>query len=277
MGPYTLMLHAVLHRPLFRRDARWLEAFIPWVLGPLFGQTPGSFGVHHLGMHHPENNTGEDLSGTTTYRRDSFTGFLHYWATFFFRGLPDLLGYLGRRRRTAMQRQLIVGELAWLSAVVGLSLVSWKATLIVLVLPLVAIRFLMMAGNWAQHAFVDVAEPDNSWRNSTCLVNARYNHNCHNDGYHIVHHLEPGLHWTEMPGWFQERLETFGANDAIVFSGLTNNQVVFWCLMRQQWGRLADAMVDLPGAPVRTREEKIAFLQDRVRRQVAPGLALAAK
>ncbi len=275
LGPYTLMLHAVVHRPLFRREAAWLEGFIPWVLGPLFGQTPGSFHAHHVGMHHRENNGEDDLSGTTAYRRDSFAGFLAYWARFFFRGLPDLLRYLGDRRRGAMRHRLIAGEGSWLLAVAVLSVVNWRATAIVLVTPLVAMRFLMMAGNWAQHAFVDVTQPGNVYRNSTCLVNARYNRHCHNDGYHIVHHLAPGMHWTEMPRWFQDHVATFGLEDAVVFDGLASNQEVFWCLMGQRWGRLADALVDLPGAPVRTRDEKIAWLQARVRTRAGAGTAEA--
>lgn len=274
LGPYTLMLHAVVHRPLFRREAAWMETFIPWVLGPIFGQTPGSFHVHHVGMHHRENNTHDDLSGTTGYRRDSLLDFLDYWATFFFQGHRRLLRYLGARRRPALARRFIAGEMSWLVAVVALGVVDWRATTIVLVTPLVAMRVLMMAGNWAQHAFVDVSQPDNVYRNSTCLVNAYYNRHCHNDGYHIVHHLAPGMHWSEMPRWFEAHLATFGAEDAVVFDGLASNQAVFWCLMRQQWGRLADAMVDLPGAPVRTRDEKIAFLQARVRTRAAAPTAV---
>ncbi|MCA9490558.1 MAG: hypothetical protein KC621_11570, partial [Myxococcales bacterium] len=52
--------------------------------------------------------------------------------------------------------------------------------------------------------------------------------------------------------------------DAIVFDGIQNNQRVWWLLMTGQYGELADKMVDFKG---RSREERIAFLQDRVRRQ----------
>ena len=39
-GRYMLMLHAVCHRALFKREHDWLNLWIPWVIGPLFGSTP---------------------------------------------------------------------------------------------------------------------------------------------------------------------------------------------------------------------------------------------
>ncbi len=267
-GRYSLMLHAVSHRPLFRRSARTWEAYIPWVLGPFFGHTPGSFYVHHMGMHHPENNMLADQSSTLMYQRDSWLHFLHYWGRFFVVGAPHLLRYLRLRNRHKLARRFVRGEIAW--AVGVLALLLWKpvAALALFGVPFCLMRFFMMTGNWSQHAFVDVDDPDNCYRNSTVLADAPYNHNCYNDGYHIVHHIRPAMHWTEMPDWFVAHREEFGRQDAVVFQGVTNNQVIFWWLMTQQWGRLADHVVDLPGAPSRTRAQKVAWLQDRTRRRV---------
>lgn len=265
-GPFTLMLHAVCHRKLFKGQHGLLNAWIPWALGPFVGHTPDSFYNHHVGMHHPENNAFSDLSTTIGYQRDRPGHFLRYWARFFVFGTAELLTYHWTRRRKKLFWSMVKGELAWYLGVALLLLWKPAAALVVFVIPFLLIRVLMMSGNFAQHSFIDVDDPTNSWRNSTCLLNARYNHKCWNDGYHIVHHLKPTLHWTEMAAWFRDNLEEFGRNDAVVFDGLGNNQTVWWCLMTQQWGRLADHLVDLPGAPVRSREEKIAFLQDRVRR-----------
>ena len=80
---FTLMLHAVCHRPLFRREHAAWERWIPWLIGPFLGHTPSSFYVHHIGMHHPENNLEADLSCTLAYQRDELAHFLHYWARFF--------------------------------------------------------------------------------------------------------------------------------------------------------------------------------------------------
>src|SRR6185437_8572023 len=83
-GPYTLMLHCTSHRALFKNEYKGLNNIIIWVLGPFFGQSPGTYYSHHLGMHHSENNLEDDLSSTMMYRRDSIIDFLKYFGSFFF-------------------------------------------------------------------------------------------------------------------------------------------------------------------------------------------------
>jgi fatty acid desaturase len=273
-GRYMLMVHAICHRPPFTRRHAWIERWIFWGLGPLFGCTPTSFFAHHMGMHHPENNLEADLSCTLPYQRDRFGDFLHYWARFFFVGLFHLVRYFVLRGRTKLARRLLVGELSWVAALVAFALVDLPAALVLLVAPFLLLRWLMMCGNFAQHAFVDVDDPANAYKNSTCLTNTRYNHKCYNDGYHIVHHLKPALHWSEMAEHYERNRDEYARNDAVVFDGIRDNQQVWWLLMTGQYGKLADHLVDFRG---RTREERIAFLKDRVQRrrgEVRPLLAL---
>ena len=221
-----------------------------------------------MGMHHPENNCDDDESATIAYQRDSFLHFLHYWARFFFMGLPHVVRYLSNRNRHKMRRQIIVADVSFTLLAVAALALNPAGAVWVFIAPFLLIRWFMMCGNWSQHAFVDVSDPQNAYRNSTCLVNAMYNRRCFNDGYHIVHHFAPSLHWTEMPRWFEDRIEEFGANDAIVFDGLGNNQTVWWCLMTGNYGKLADHLVDLPGQPVRTREQKMEWLRGRTQGRI---------
>jgi hypothetical protein len=246
---YGLMLHATGHRPLFKREYQWMWQYLPWVLGPWLGHTPTSFSAHHMWMHHAENNMLGDHSTTLPYKRDSFLQFVHYWARFFFMGLIHTPRYLALRGRGKIAWRLMLGELAWIGMVAVAFYVNWAAALLTLVVPWFMMRWLMMAGNFAQHAFVD--------------VNAGYNEKAYNDGYHIVHHERPALHWSEMPGWFEDHLDKMIARDAVVFDGLTDNQAVWFLLMTKNYDKLARHLVDFKG---RTHEEKIAFLKSRVQR-----------
>ncbi len=56
LGPFILMLHNTSHRRFFKRSWAWMNYFIPWVIGPFFGESPETYFAHHVGMHHPENN-----------------------------------------------------------------------------------------------------------------------------------------------------------------------------------------------------------------------------
>jgi fatty acid desaturase len=217
-------------------------------------------------MHHAEGNLLTDLSTTMPYRRDSFAHWLHYMVRFAIGSFTNFPRYFIQRGRTKMMRRWVAGEAAWAVLVLGAWWLNPLAATIVFIMPLVTIRTLFMCGNWGQHAFVDVNDANNPYRNSTCLLNHRYNRRCFNDGYHIVHHLRPAMHWAEMPKFFEAHWERFAAEDAIVFDGLGNNQTVWWCLMLGRYDKLAEHLVQWPGKE-RTMAERIAFLQSRTRGQ----------
>jgi hypothetical protein len=140
-------------------------------------------------------------------------------------------------------------------------LVSARATIVVFMGPFVVVRFAMMAGNWAQHAFIDQASPENNYRNSITCINAVYNRRCFNDGYHISHHLKATRHWTEHPKEFTDNLSKYVAERALVFEGIDFFGVWF-CLMLKRYDWLAKRVVQLGDEPVST-EEAIATMRTR--------------
>lgn len=266
---YILMLHNTSHRPLFRREVGrfrtdWLNHYIPWVLGPLAGETPETYYAHHIGMHHAEENLAPDLSSTMGYQRDSLLGFARYWARFFFAGLFELSAYHRQQNNLQMRNRLLRGELSWYVATTGLMFVNWRATLVVLVFPFLFARLTMMMGNWAQHAFIDPKDPANPYKSSITCINTRYNRRCFNDGYHIGHHELAARHWTDMPADFEAKRARYIEHDAIVFSGI--DYFVIWLfLMLKRYDWLANHFVELRDQP-RTHQEIIALLKSRTAR-----------
>jgi fatty acid desaturase len=260
---FILMLHCTSHRRLFKKKHEWLNHVIPWVIGPFFGETPDTYFAHHLGMHHPENNLPDDLSSTMKYQRDRFPHWLRYFLRFLFLGLPELSGYHLKNKNHKLFRRVVVGEVGFWATISLLLWIDARATLVVLGAPVLFVRMLMMMGNWGQHAFVDASDPANAYKNSITCINTRYNRRCFNDGYHIHHHVRPTCHWTEMPAEFEAHRATYGAEDAIVFDGIDFFQV-WLLLMLRQHRRLARRIVQLPGAPERTLEERVEFLRSRL-------------
>ena len=260
---YILMLHCTSHRTLFTKKWRRLNVVIPWFLAPFFGETPETYFTHHLGMHHPENNLHDDLSSTMVYKRDRLDHWLRYFGRFFLLGVIDVPSYFFKRKQTKMALRFIVGEGTWYVAVVLLCLVNWQATLIVFIIPVIVVRFLMMAGNWGQHAFVDGDDAANPYRNSLTCINSRYNRRCFNDGYHIHHHVKARAHWTDLATEFETNKGEYGRQDAIVFEKI-DFFIVWLFLMLKRYDWLARCFVQLPGAPERSREDVITFLKSRL-------------
>jgi hypothetical protein len=245
---FILMLHNTSHRPLYKRRYRWLNKWIPWVLGPFYGETPETYYAHHVGMHHVENNLANDLSSTMGYRRDSKRAFLHYYGSFMVSGLLSLASYLKAKNRLKLRRKVILGEGLFLLFAGLLLVLNWRATVVVFLAPVAVVRFLMMAGNWGQHAFVCREQPANNYRNSITVIRCAYNERCFNDGYHIGHHVNAGRHWTEMPGDFEANAAEYGRQGALVFEGIDFFGV--WArLMLGQYGSLAKHYVAVGTTP----------------------------
>ena len=258
--PVILMLHCTMHRKFIVRP-KILDWLHPFAMSFFFGM-PMGYREHHIGMHHVEDNLGHDLSSTLSYRRDSFLHFLRYFGKFFLFIPVELPRYLARNKRKGMARRAVVGELAqW--ALIGsmIAFVDVRFGVIAFLTPVVLCRFMMMAGNWGQHAFINTVFPNNGLTNSITCVNSTYNKRCFNDGYHIGHHLRAKRHWSELPGDFIANQALYAEKGAIVFKQL-DFFMVSLLLWLGAWNTLAKHVVRLDGP--RTDAEIVAMLKSRV-------------
>ncbi len=245
-GPFGLMMHCTTHRMWFKKKYSLLNSYLPWVVGPFFGQTPETYASHHLGMHHLENNLEDDESTTMPYQRDSLKGFFMYFLDFLILGVIKTVRYFDIRKRNKLRDKVIRGELLFYLFCGLMLLVSVKATVWVFIMPFFISRLVMMMGNFAQHSFVDYDDPGNCYKNSITCINTPYNHKCWNDGYHINHHLKPAMHYTDYPVHFQENLQEFSSNQALVFEKLDFLKVWFY-LMKKDYNTLAAHIVNING------------------------------
>lgn len=259
--PVILMLHNTMHRPFIRRP-RWLGQAHPFLMSFFFGM-PTGYRDHHLGMHHVEDNMPEDLSSTMRYQRDSFLHFLHYFLRFFFLAIIELPIYLWKKRRYMMARRAVLGEAVHVTVIATMMWLDLRFGLIAFLLPFCVVRFMMMAGNWGQHAFVNTARKNDGLSNAITCINCTYNRRAFNDGYHIGHHLKGNRHWTELPQELIDNRETYIREGAIVFEGL-DFFMVSVLLWTKQWKVLAKRYVRLDGQP-KSDEDVIALLKSRVR------------
>lgn len=262
---FITWFHDVNHHRLFPRERRWADHWFRVVIGGLHGCTPATYFCQHVLMHHPTNNLADDDSTTMPYRRDSPWDFVAYVFRFWKCQLP-LARFLRKRypRQPRFARSVLWGDFGGFAVLALLLWLQPVGAAAVFLLPLLVTRNILLVGNWGEHPFIDPAEPGNLYRSSTSIVGPA-NDRCFNVGHHIGHHVRPGLHFSALPGWFDDHRERLGHEDAIVLRDLVYPDI-WWFLMTQQWGRLADHYVPLPGAPDRTREELIAMFQHRVQR-----------
>ena len=267
-GRFGLMLHNICHRKLFKKPYRWINNWVIWGVCPFFGHTPETYFVHHMAMHHVENNMPDDTSSTLAYKRDSFGNFLLYYLKFIFLGFRDTFMYLFNRRRKKMYMRMTFGEFSFFAFCIIMCFVNLKATLWIFIIPFIVARFVMMIGNWAQHAFIDKNDPENHFTSSINCINTSYNRTCWNDGYHVIHHLRPAMHYTEMPVEFMKQKDKLAEEKSLVFDGI-HFLHIFIYLVTKRYDKLADNLVNINNM-FSSKEEAIAIMKERTKKIKLP-------
>lgn len=261
---FTTMFHCTIHHlRVFKERYHVLNFYLSWILASFYGQTPWSFYIHH-NMHHVEGNLPDDLSSTMAYQRDNFLHFIVYYLKFTIYGIFDLTRYYRDRGDHEMARRHLKCEFIYFAICIALAFWSWQAVLVVFIVPMLYIRMIMIMGNWVQHAFIDPKEPDNPYRNSVNAIGRKYNQACFNAGYHIYHHIRPGMHCWDLDQEFEKNRERYGREDAIAFD-LDMGKLLALLFLRKH-RELLRYFVRLPGAPERSDEEVLELF----RRRLAP-------
>jgi fatty acid desaturase len=240
---FILMLHFSSHRSVFNNDA--LNGILNWGFAPFFGIPCGVYKLHHCIMHHIENNHALDTSSTECYQRDNWLDFLRYWFHFACLIWVELPYYTIKTRRWEQVKKVLSGLSIWLGSIVFLwRCVSPLGTFWVFVLPHIIAMTAMSFGNWSQHIFVDPKNPTSNYALTYNCIHCPGNQTTFNDGYHIIHHLNARLHWTELPDYFIKHKDQFRDNGAVTFTGLHFFDVGI-LVMTKQLRKLAEHYVHL--------------------------------
>jgi hypothetical protein len=227
---FILMMHYAEHRKLFKKPYHSVgQYFLSGCLCCFFGIPPGMYRLHHVVMHHIENNVfNEDLSSTEGYQRDHFGHFLIYYFRYFTHMI--LLPYYAiRKRRYKMAAVSVLSIFTWLFLIViGMHKMP-IFTLWACVVPFVVTGLAMMFGNFSQHIFVhpSIATMKQNLKSyefncalSLQSINHFDNQYNFNDGYHVTHHINSRVHWTELAHHFLHNIEKYVEHDVLVFDGL---------------------------------------------------------
>lgn len=213
---FLLMLHYSSHRSVF--DISLLNGINCSVFAAFFGVGPGMYKLHHNMMHHLENNHGLDATSTEEFQRDSFTSFLKYWFRFVFRIWYDLCVYVLARGRWDVAGNTLPQLAVWAAGMFCLcKFVSVVATVWIFIVPYLVSMSAMSFGNFSQHMFVNPDDCQSNYALTYNCLDSPTNQMTFNDGYHIVHHVNARLHWSEIPEYFDQTRDKHAKAGAITF------------------------------------------------------------
>eukprot|EP00440_Ansanella_granifera_P056994 gb/GFBE01061785.1/.p1 GENE.gb/GFBE01061785.1/~~gb/GFBE01061785.1/.p1 ORF type:complete len:162 (+),score=47.35 gb/GFBE01061785.1/:1-486(+) len=151
--------------------------------------------------------------------------------------------------------------------------VNFTATAYVFFATYVVAMTAMSFGNWSQHIFVNPENSHSNYQLTFNCIDTPANKRTFNDGYHVIHHLNARLHWSEIPEYFLKNKDKHNDNLALTFRGLDFFEVGV-LVMTKQLPKLAEHYVHLGSedtAPTRSQ------IVDRMQGWLRPLPAGAAK
>ena len=87
-------------------------------------------------------------------------------------------------------------------------------------LPFLILSFFLMFGNWSQHIFIDPKRHRSNYGLSYNVIDSEYNSEAWNDGYHLLHHLDGGTRWYDLPKAFLNKYNDLKENRSLTFKKL---------------------------------------------------------
>ncbi len=215
------ILHLHTHRKLFvsywpNRVVEFLLCFPSCLSYPMMRYI-------HVYMHHRFDNGAGDITSTEGFR----SGFkaIHYWLRYWLicqlETIRGLFASSAKPRWRKLRRQYIVDTLGCIAIVTMITayvdpirtLVFWHLSLV-----LVFINIGFFA--WLTHAPAFSGQINGSIN----TANKWSNFLMHNQGFHVIHHLHPGIHWTQIPAHLDVMLDV---DDSLI--------VPYWVTLPSAW------------------------------------------
>jgi fatty acid desaturase len=200
----AVIAHNVVHNPVFTK--RWAnQAFQTWVSlsygFPISDYIPG----HNL-SHHRFTQAREDVMRTSKVR---YKWNLLNLLLFFPAVTPAILRTNAEYKRLRgprakrWQRQLLLESVLVWGVKIGLLVLDWRKALVFIILPHLYANFGIVTINFLWHDGCDPEHPTNHSRN---VISPLMNFFTLNNGFHGIHHVDPGLHWSLLPQAHAERI-----------------------------------------------------------------------
>jgi len=193
----AVMVHNTIHCPIFKN--RTLNKIFQHVLSFCYGHAVSAFVPGHNFSHHKYTQREKDVMRTTKMRfRWNFLNQLFFFHRMMFDIVRDENAFVRamRKERPAWFRQYWFELIVFFITQGALLLINWKAFALLVFIPHHFGVWGIVGVNFWQHDGTDANHKYNHSRNFTGKL---LNWFAFNNGFHGIHHDQPGLHWSLLP------------------------------------------------------------------------------
>ncbi|KAK9414022.1 putative Fatty acid desaturase domain-containing protein [Seiridium unicorne] len=194
--------HNAIHTPVFYSSR--LNGLYQICLSLQYGFSVSVFIPGHNLSHHKYTQRARDFMRTTKvqYRWNLLNGLLFFWHIVLMGSDDEKLYFAAQARRNRpIVRQRRLEQVAVFGTMALLVLLDWRRWVWFALIPQFYAKYCILSLNLLQHDGCDISSKYNFARNFTDPL---LNYLCFNNGFHTIHHLYPGLHWSVLPQKHQE-------------------------------------------------------------------------
>jgi len=191
-----LVAHNQNHCPTFK--SRPLNDLLNHWATVFYGFAAFNWIPTHNNNHHKFQNAPGDATITWrfTNKHNALVAFTYPFVSMVVQ-VPLINAYVRemKTKKPAHHRQIVIQLIICWAVPIALTLVNWRAALMAMWIPRFASLFLITYFNYSQHVHCD---PWSRWNHSRSFTSPILNFLLFNNGYHAVHHLKPGAHWSTL-------------------------------------------------------------------------------
>jgi fatty acid desaturase len=187
------------HNHLGMWRSKTLNLLTSYVIALFYGHPAVAWVPTHNQVHHKLNNRPGDSSRSPKWFEGNHLAALLVYPTLTnleqTKDIKAFLKDLWKRDRPAFY-SAASEYVVFFGTMAVLLILDWRKTLLFFVIPQQVALFSIQVVNYLQHIETDAFS---EWNHSRNFVSRTLNLLLFNNGYHTVHHLKPGVHWSELP------------------------------------------------------------------------------
>lgn len=200
----AVITHNTLHSPVFRN--RLLNKAFQVALTCAYGFPVSEYVPGHNLSHHKHTQKNADLMRTSKVRsRIQLVNAALFFPRVAFDIFTENYRYVGMMKRAMPNwyRQLLIEMVFGWGTKIAFLIIDWRKALLFVFLPHLFAVWGITSVNFVQHDGCDEDHPYNHSRN---FVGRVFNFITFNNGFHGIHHVHPGLHWSLTPAAHEKEL-----------------------------------------------------------------------
>jgi fatty acid desaturase len=185
---------------------RPLNLLTSYVLAQYYGH-PGIAWVptHNITHHKLNNRPGDTSRSPKFFKNNHLLALLVYPTLTGIEQTKEIRGFFNKLwRRSKTKWAMGISEyVVWVGVMVLLFWLDWRKAILYFLIPQQFTQFTIQVFNYIQHVECDAYS---EWNHSRNFVSPVLNWLLLNNGIHTVHHLKPGVHWSQTPALHAEHV-----------------------------------------------------------------------